>query len=295
MADYRAAAGLCHAQANALLRSPAHWLARYGPDALEPAASKAQRLGAALHTLVLEPQQFEARYCSKDARPARPTVASLRALAEQRGLQLPRAIRKAELEALLAQEAPAPDPRITLSADEHKQLQAMAEALRCHPLTSAWFTPEPTDAGDGQAVSLFVQHPLADGGVVPLKGRLDRLILDPSRQCALILDLKSCCAATAHEFAAAAVSCGYDLQASWSRHLVQCLHPGLAVEVLMIAIEKQAPHGIAIYRASEAMLASGQQKMALAIERFCNGQRSGQWPGYQPLISDLQHPAWSRR
>lgn len=250
MADYRAAPGLCHAQANALLRSPAHWLARYGPGAESPAASKAQRLGAALHTLMLEPQQFEARYCSKDARPARPSVASLR---------------------------------------------AMAEALRCHPLTSAWFTPEPTDAGDGHAVSLFVQQPLADGGVVPLKGRLDRLILDPSRQCALILDLKSFCAATAHEFAAAAVSCGYDLQASWSRHLVQHLHPGLAVEVLMIAIEKQAPHGIAIYRASDAMLASGQQKMALAIERFCHYQRSGQWPGYQPLISDLQHPAWTRR
>ena len=62
----------------------------------------------------------------------------------------------------------------------------------------------------------------------------------------------------------------------------------------LVAIEKQPPHAIGLYRVSEAMLANGDKKRALAIDRFCAAQASGAWPAYPAQIQTLQLPAWAQ-
>jgi len=85
-----------------------------------------------------------------------------------------------------------------------------------------------------------------------------------------------------------------DLQASWYRHLASQAFPAYAVDVVLVAIEKQPPHAIGLYRVSEAMLSNGDQKRALAIDRFCAAQASGTWPAYPAQIETLQLPAWAQ-
>jgi hypothetical protein len=182
--------------------------------------------------------------------------------------------RKAELEACLWPQGRPVDPRIGLDREELVRIEAMAACLLGHPLTGTWFNPEQPQY---RRHNELVIHGTSAGGL-QLKGRLDRVL-----------------SAAPEEIARMAANLHLDLQASWYRHLATQAFPSSdTIEVVLVAIEKQPPHAIGLYRVSEAMLTNGDKKRALAIDRFCAAQASGTWPAYPAQIQTLQLPAWAQ-
>lgn len=289
-ADYRQAEGVSQSQAVELLRSAAHWQARYGPDAEPLQPTRAMLFGQAFHCRILEPADFCRRYADRQVLEQNLTISELKALAAARGLELSSKLRKAELEALLWPEGRPLDPRIGLDREELQRIEAMTECLITHPLTGVWFNPvQPHYRLHNEIV---ISGPSAGGTLI--KGRLDRLLIDHERKRLTILELKSTLSAAPEDVARMAANLQLDLQVSWYHHLVSQAFPAYAVDVVVAAIEKQPPYGIGLYRASEAMLANGDKKRALALDRYCAAQASGVWPGYQVVIQTLQLPAWAQ-
>src|SRR5512143_2802984 len=62
LSEYHAAPGYSKSDLDLIARSPAHW--KYGERVTTPA----MRLGAAVHTCVLEPDQWERRYARATGR-----------------------------------------------------------------------------------------------------------------------------------------------------------------------------------------------------------------------------------
>jgi len=273
-ADYRNAPGLSQSEARELLRSAAHWQARYGPDAEPLQPTRAMLFGQAFHCRILEPADFCRRYADREDLEVNLNLSELKALAAARGLQVSSKWRKAELEACLWPQGRPVDPRIGLDREELVRIEAMAACLLGHPLTGTWFNPEQPQYR--RYNELVIQGTSAGG--LQLKGRLDRVL-----------------SAAPEEIARMAANLHLDLQASWYRHLATQAFPSSdTIEVVLVAIEKQPPHAIGLYRVSEAMLANGDKKRALAIDRFCAAQASGTWPAYPAQIQTLQLPAWAQ-
>jgi hypothetical protein len=109
-----------------------------------------------------------------------------------------------------------------------------------------------------------------------------------------IVDVKSCCDASVEGFGRSIASYGYDVQAAYYQDGIYQI-TGLRLPFYFLAIEKDAPNAVAVYRASEAMIEVGRKKYraALQLMRWCG--EHGYWPGYQPSgeIEDISLPGWA--
>ena len=285
--DYRAAKGLSQSAMKELLISPAHFLARYGPDAEPFFPSKAMTDGTAIHHKVLEPDTFDATYINKGEKPKEPTVPEMKALCKESGHDVPSGAKKADLELLLWPEGKPKDRRKALDADTWRMVNNAAAALRTHDIAGDWFCPGATDYRKHNEVSVYVKH---ENGQI-LKGRFDRL--DTSGEVIRILDLKTTVNASPREFQRSVVNYSYDLQAAWYMNLARRAFPGRPVEFYFVALERKAPYGISVFKASDNLLHSGQVKMDRALDTYCQCEALNYWPSYEPVVHDLDLPPWA--
>lgn len=286
-ADYRAAKGLSQSAMKELLKSPAHFLARYGPDAEPFWPSKAMTDGTAIHHRVLEPATFDDAYVSKGEKPKEPTVPELKALCKESGHEVTSSMKKADLESLLWPKGKPTDKRIALDAETYRHVKLAADAIRTHDIAGGWFSPASADYRKHNEVSLYAKH---ENGQI-IKGRFDRL--EASGEVVHIYDLKTTVDADARAFQRVAVNLNYDLQAAWYVNLAQRCFPGREVDFHFVALERKAPYGINIFKATPGLLMSGQRKMDAALDLYCQCETLNYWPGYEPRIIDLEMPAWA--
>lgn len=70
---------------------------------------------------------------------------------------------------------------------------------------------------------------------------------------------------------------------------------GRTLPFYFLAVEKEAPFAVAVYRASEDLIEIGRAKYcgALQLLRWCRDR--GEWPGYQPggEIETITLPRWA--
>lgn len=286
---YRKSEGISQSAMKELLISPAHYLAAYGPNAEPRFATAAMTWGLALHGKVLEPEKFDNLFYDRSEKPKEPTVGELKEMAAEMGLDFKSTIKKAELEALIWPEGKKKDNRTSLDPKDFDNVIRAAEALRSHDITGDWFCPGQENYRQFNEVSLYIQNELGQ----VLKGRFDRMILDEENKKVTILDLKTTQSAQFKDFQRSVVNFSYDLQAAWYTNLAQKCWPGFEVEFLFVAIEKKAPFGVSIFRASEQLLTNGRLKMAKALDLFEQCQTLDYWPSYDPIIHDLALPAWA--
>lgn len=285
--DYRRTEGLSQSAMKELLVSPAHYLASYGPNAEPRFASAAMIWGSALHCKVLEPEKYDNVYFDRSSKPKEKTVAELKEMASEMGLEFKSTIKKPDLEALIWPEGKKKDNRISLDAKDYDNVNRAAEALRTHDITGEWFCPGQEDYRTNNEVSLYVKNELGQ----ILKGRYDRLHLTDDK--VTILDLKTTQSAQLKDFQKSVANFSYDLQAAWYSSLAERCWPGREVEFLFVAIEKKAPFGISVFRASPGLLHNGRKKMAKALDLFAQSQALDYWPSYDPIVHDLDLPGWA--
>ena len=254
-AAYHRGPGLSSSNLKALARSPLHYrTAKDHPKA--PTAEMA--LGTALHTLILEPDTFEATYAALPAdAPKRPTERQLNA--KKPGPATLAAITYwAQWDAdhagqTLVDTRPGDDP--FWKPSDWDRIHYMRDAIMAHPVAALFlqsFVPElsmywleptrvPLDEGD-------VEHPQL------AKARFD--IIDQAHN--LGVDIKTARDASYSGFTRAVVEYGYHISRQWyMRGQRTC---GLDLqEFVFIVVEKEPPWGVGCYNPRPAHEGAGRQ------------------------------------
>jgi exodeoxyribonuclease VIII len=267
--QYHAAYGVGSSDLRRLLSSsPAHLYCDQQEGKKDP--TPAMVFGSLFHMAVLQPQRV---ICVPEDAPKRPSA--IQRNAKKPSPETLEAIRFWDDFEARAQGKIVADP------EDLQRVQRMQEAIQGHQTARAAL-------GEGRSeVSVFWQ----DGPTgETCKVRLDRL---PDGGTAIV-DIKTCMDARRDAFMAHAFDFGYHIQAAY--YLDIATLAGLEVtDFVILAVEKDAPHAVSVFRLSERAIEAGraQYRKALAIYSAC--RQSEVWPAYGDGIEVLDLPAWAAR
>jgi exodeoxyribonuclease VIII len=179
--------------------------------------------------------------------------------------------------------------RTPLSHGDSELIGAMVGAAKAHPIVRTLL-----GCGGLAEPSIFGTHP-ATGA--PVRVRPD-LLIPP---CALfphgcVVDGKTTTDAGAEQFARTIWQLDYGLQAALYVDSVQRLY-GTAEPppFLWIAVEKDAPHGVAVYAAGDDLLAHCAADLERLLAEFATCSRTSVWPGYPTTVAPIAMPAWAQK
>ena len=107
-----------------------------------------------------------------------------------------------------------------------------------------------------------------------------------------VTDLKTTTCADAREFARAAASMAYHMQAAfYCDGWRECT--GEELPYTFIVVESVEPHAVAVYRLDDAAIDAGRARYKSALQMFAECTRSGVWPGYADHLQTLELPRWA--
>lgn len=180
--------------------------------------------------------------------------------------------------------------KVPLLPQEYAQAQAMAAAVRAHPVAAALFDPD----GGAPERSLFWQDELTG---VWLRSRLDWL---PHQVRAwgrrmVITDLKSAAAADKASVTKAMHNYGYFQQAPFYSDGVRALGLDDDPAFVFVFVESAPPHLVSVAQLDNEAMEAGRALNRIAIERYRDCVEAGVWPGYSEEIELISLPPWAYR
>ncbi|MDQ3096794.1 MAG: PD-(D/E)XK nuclease-like domain-containing protein [Chloroflexota bacterium] len=239
----------------AMGKSPAHY--RFVADGGQKRDTAALRLGRLAHCAILEPERFAAEVAvwtgGRRAGQAYTTWA-----AENEG-------------------------RLQLKEDEHEQLMAMSSAVAAHPAAGRILSSVTPGL-------VLVEHTIQWTHKIGIacRSRLDWI--DP--EAGVVVDLKTAREATEFEFGRAAAQHQYHTRAAFYCDAYQAKF-GSAPEYYLVAVEKEQPYAVAVYRVGEDALDVGRRSYEKLIGQLKGCLEADSWPGIaNDEIAELQLPAW---
>jgi hypothetical protein len=224
----------------------------------EREATKALRVGSALHKLALEPDTFSAEFA------VAPDV-------DRRTKD-----GKAEYAAFEIKSA----GKTILSADEYADAIAMADSIRRRKLSySAISAP-----GDAE-ISLFWK----DASL----GTLCKCRPDYLRKDNYIIDLKTTEDARPEHFARSAESYRYYVQAAFYMQGVEAVTGETVRDFIFVAVEKKPPYAVSVCFADEEMIQAGNEEVRRCLTLYEECRLTGTWPGLDEMPIRLSRPRWA--
>lgn len=259
-AEYHARPEISKSGLDLLAKSPLHyWSAYLDPEREPRQENAAMALGTAVHTAVLEPEEFDKRYVVSPKFDRRTKEGKAGAEA---------------FEATLA-------GRIGIDVDQHRKVMRIAQSARAHNMSKILLD-------DGLAeTSLFWTDP--DTGV-ECKCRPD-FIKEIGGQ-ASILDLKTTTDASPDGFCRSAWKWRYWVQAAFYRDgfaAATGLEPGLFA---FLAVETESPFASAWYFADAEMLEAGRREYKKLLGIYAHCKENNTWPGYDKRMQPVSMPKW---
>lgn len=178
--------------------------------------------------------------------------------------------------------------QVPLLAADYDQVQAMADAIRAHPVASKLFVP-----GTGQPEQALIWRDDPTG--IMRRALLDWLpnTLSPTGRL-IIPDYKTARSADPDTLAKAVHTYGYHQQAAWYGAGVQAL--GLADDwaFLFVCQEKDPPYLVTIVELDHVALRIGDLLNRRALNTYAACVESGRWPGYaDDRVALLSLPPWA--
>ncbi len=209
-------------------------------------------LGVATHTLLLEPDSFDAQYALRD-------------------LDGRTKLGKAQAEAI---EAKGQTP---LNKSDWYACLGMAKAVREHPVASILELKPKTE------LTMLWQD---EESGLPCKARLDAVTSG------IIWDLKTTKDASPEAFSRTLYSGGYHLQAAfYMRGAAAC---GLKAQSFnIIAVEREAPYGVAVYRVADEVMQAADRQISKALAIWAECDKTKHYPGYGDGVAELSVPPWA--
>lgn len=175
---------------------------------------------------------------------------------------------------------------IPLKQHEMDMVDAMAAAIRQHPLAAALLDPA---YGAPEQSGFWIDGPTG----IRRRVRFDWL---PSVQHGrlIIPDFKTAADASDDAMQKDIAKYGYNCQAAWYEEAAQALELGGAdAEMLLIVQEKKAPYLVNVIGLDFYAREIGRAKNRVAIETFAECQSTGYWPGYSDNEPNyLPLPGW---
>lgn len=233
--------------------SPAHL--RYQMDHPEE-PTDAMRLGAAIHTCVLEPDLFPTLYVRGIEGDGR--TKSVKEAREALAAEFPRhhILKPSDYDTCLA---------IRDSVGRHPRTRHLLQGER--ERSAVWRDPE-TD--------------------VLCRGRFD----DIARSVGAIADLKSCEDASPFRFPSSIFSYGYHLQAAMYLRGARAL--GIDADTFVfIAVEKKPPFAVVVYQLNSAAISDGERELDPLMALWAKCEASGEWPCYSTDVLTVDLPVWA--
>lgn len=167
--------------------------------------------------------------------------------------------------------------KVPLLAHQAAEVDAMAAAVRQHPLAGALLSK-----GDVEQ-SLFWTDERTG---IWRRSRLDLLRDDA------IVDLKSCESADEEHIRKAITRYGYHAQGDYYLEGVRALL-GRDLPFLFVFVEKRPPHLIHVVQLDADALAAGRRLNDRAIDIYAECSSTGVWPGYADDITTISLPAYA--
>jgi hypothetical protein len=241
-----------------LKRSPAH-MREYIQNPPEDTA--ALITGRAVHTAILEPDDFSARYgCCPE------------------GMNRTRAADKA----LYAELQLKYGPDNLLKFDEYQTAVAVRDAVLNHATAKAI-------TASHREVELSLRFDDVISGV-RCKARPD--CHTPEIAGGTLWDIKTTKDASPRAFERSIFDMGYHRQAAF--YLDGAAALGLpAQHFVFIAVEKVAPFAVALYRLTEGAIDAGREELKRLLATYAECEQNQRWPGYSDAVVDIALPAYA--
>lgn len=251
---YHAIDAMSASGAKKILRSPAHY-AMSKAHPMEP--TPAMIFGTLCHTAVLESHKLtEISACKPEGIDRRATQG------------------KADWAAFEAKSA----GKLIADTETFARVWAVADAVEGHPAARALLQ-------DAQREVSVLWRSGEDA--IPCKSRFDAV------KPGLVIDLKTCQDASPGAFAKSVANFQYHLQAAAYCEAYESAYGAAPEAFVFIAVESEAPHGVAVYVLDDEALSSGRRLWAEALMRYRDCKASGLWPAYAETIETLTLPKWA--
>jgi hypothetical protein len=262
-----------------LKRSAAHLRAHLDNPG-EP--TDAMRLGTAIHTAVLERDEFEKRYT--EAGQCEALVKSGDRKGEQcanAGVALVGGAWGCGIRGHLPEGTR--DTTTVLTRADFLTSFGVQDAVHMHPRIGKLF------AGEG-ANELTVIWDDPETGV-RCKARIDRLVKRDGRT--VLVDLKTCTDAREEAFRRKMYDLGYYRQLAMYSDALRITQGVTVDHMVIVAAEKEAPFALMGHRLSEATADEGRRELSALLRRYAECERTNRWPAYPDTITELTLPDWA--
>lgn len=261
-ADYHRHPAVSKSHLDLIARSPLHYWARYlDPKRVELEPTAAMTIGSALHTHVLELDQWDARYVTAPDGIDRRTKTGKEAWAD-----------------FIAGSA----GKTVLSAADAEQVMQMGRAILSHP-AAAMLLGLP---GEAETTHMWTDE--ATG--LECKCRPDYLSSDGR----IVVDLKTTEDASPAGFRKSISSWRYHCQAGWYTNGLLEATGTRPDQFIFVVVEKKPPYAVAVYAADEEMIAAGWERARVDLETLAACKAAGTWPSYSEQIEPISLPPWMR-
>lgn len=245
---------LSNSDLNELRRSPAHLFARRQDGKAE---TPALHLGRAIHAAILEPDRFIQEYVKAPDldRRTKEGKAAWAILCDTYG------------------------EGNVLSPGEYHTCLAMRDSVWKKAAAKTLLGAE----GDAELSVVWDQ-----GGILA-KARADRMSW--RLKGGTIVDLKSTMDASLAQFERTIFNFGYHRQGAWylqgfGAHHVEVAH------YCIIAIEKEPPYEVGVYRLTEEALTAGWDQIEPLLDLYRRCLETDEWIGYPDKVQDIGLPSW---
>lgn len=253
-AKYVAIPGLNQSKLGSLKRCPAKF--KWLLENERP-DSDTLKIGRAIHTAVLEPDKFNDEFLCLPDIDRRTT----------KGKELYNELVSSN-----------PDKTILKPDDFHTALD-VATAIRsnshCNYLLQGAHTEITLDWVD-------------DATDVPCKARVDAY----NESLGIVIDIKTTQDASRSGFPRKLFAYGYHRQAAWYLDALN-LHGEAAKHFVFIAVEKEPPYAVGLYRLSDETLRLSRQENQRLLAIYAECMRTNKWPGYTEGIEDISIPEYA--
>lgn len=275
LADYHALPVASNSRLRELKRSPAHLLTYLSTKHED---TDATRLGNAVHCVVLEPDDFTARYCVADRCAA---MTEKKTQCKNTGLQF-----HSDAGWLCGTHmkgfAGFDEARSVLKPDDYAACLGIRDSINRLSIARQLLS------GDGE-MELTAVFPAFETDVLA-KARFDRVT--PVIAGGVIADLKTTRDAGRREFERSIYSYGYHRQAALY------LDGAAAVQLpakhfVHIAIEKEPPYAVAVYRLTEGAIQAGEQELLPLLALYAECVERNEFPAYPDEVQDVALPPWA--
>jgi hypothetical protein len=251
--EYHSGPGISASHLKFIAQSPLHYWDQYiNPDRPVDKKTPAKMLGTAIHTVLLEPDEFTTRYAVAPECDRRTTVGK-------------KIFADFEAENL---------GKIILTAEQWERCESMRSAVHQDPYMAQLLSI-------GVNEQSFFMTDRTTGELI--KCRPDKLRSDHQ----LILDVKSADDASPEGFGWAAEKFGYYRAAAWYTDILQHL-TGEPHSFAFVVAESERPFAVGVYYVEPSDLQLGRDENRILLDRIHRYRdHVGKWPGYitdpQPL------------